>query len=34
MGYETGVDMSRVQAAGRYIRQVLSDLHDQQVVQH
>ena len=34
MGYETGVDMSRVQAAGRYIRQVLSDLHDRQVVQH
>lgn len=34
MGYETGVDMSRVQAAGRYIRQVLGDLHDQQMVQH
>ena len=34
MGYETGVDMSRVQAAGRYIRQVLSDLHGQQAVQH
>ena len=33
MGYETGVDMSRVQAAGCYIRQVLSDLHGQQVVQ-
>lgn len=33
LGYETGVDMSRVQAAGRYIRQVLGDLHGQQVGQ-
>ncbi|WP_287497345.1 hydroxymethylglutaryl-CoA lyase [Pandoraea sp. CB10b_02] len=29
-GYETGVDMAGVQAAGRYIRQVLSDLRRQQ----
>ena len=33
MGYETGVDLPKVQAAGRYIRQVLSGLHSQQVAQ-
>ncbi|AJP58897.1 hydroxymethylglutaryl-CoA lyase [Pandoraea vervacti] len=30
LGYETGVDMSGVQAAGHYIRQVLGDLQRQQ----
>lgn len=33
MDYKSGVDLPKIQAAGRYIRQILSDLHQQQMAQ-